>query len=420
MLSPYRALDLTDERGLLCGQILGDLGADVIAVEPPGGSPARRIGPFYKDEPHPDRSLYWWAHSRNKRSITLDIESKEGRALLLRLVETAHFFIESDTPGAMVQRGLGYEDLAAVNPALVYVSITPFGQSGPKAGYADSDLIVWAAGGPLALTGDTDRPPVRVSVPQAYAHAGAEAAVAALIAHYERERSGRARLPDGQGQHVDVSAQMAVDQATLSTAVSAALGIADVRRSSGGSKYGPILVRGVYPAKDGYVAISFFFGTALGPMTRKLMSYVYEAGFCDETIRDKDWVAYVELLLSGQEPESEYERVRQAIEAFTSSKTKAELLQIALERGLLIAPVTTIDEVLAREQLAARGYWRLVEHPELGESFRYPGPFAQFSATPITYRRRPPAVGEHNEEIYVGELGLSEAELRELQAKGVV
>src|SRR3972149_10488538 len=109
---------------------------------------------------------------------------------------------------------------------------------------------------------------------------------------------------------------------------------------------------------------------------------MYEGGSGEETIRDKDWAAYVELLMSGQEPESEYERVRQAIEAFTSSKTKGELLQIARERGLLIAPVTTIDEVLASEQLAARGYWRLLEHPELGERFRYPGPFAQFSETP--------------------------------------
>ncbi len=402
MLGPYRVLDLTDERGLLCGQILGDLGADVIAVEPPGGSRARRIGPFFHDQPHPERSLYWWAHSRNKRSVTLDIEREEGRALLRRLVESAHFFIESDRPGAMARRGLGYDDLAKINPALVYVSITPFG---PKAGYVDSDLIVWAAGGPLALTGDTDRPPVRVSVPQAYAHAGAEAAVAALIAHYERGRSGR-------GQHVDVSAQAAVDQTTLSNAVSAALGIADVHRSSGGSKYGPILVRGVYPAKDGSVAISFFFGTALGPMTRKLMEYVFEAGFCDESIRDKDWVAYVELLMTGQEPESEYARVRQSLEAFTSGKTKAELLQIAVERGLLIAPVATIDEVASNEQLDARGYWQTLD------GVRYPGPFAQFSATPIEYRRAPPNVGEHNEEILRGELGLSDDESRE--GSGVV
>jgi crotonobetainyl-CoA:carnitine CoA-transferase CaiB-like acyl-CoA transferase len=202
VLSPYRVLDLTTERGLLCGQILGDLGADVIKVEPPGGSPARQLGPFYHDQPHPDRSLYWWAYNRNKRSITLNLDTDEGRTLFHRLADTAHFLLESDTPGALAQRGYGYADLAALNPALVYVSITPFGQDGPKANYADSDLVILAAGGPLTLTGDEDRPPVRLSVPQAYSHASGQAAVAALIAHHERQRSGR-------GQHVDVSAQQA-------------------------------------------------------------------------------------------------------------------------------------------------------------------------------------------------------------------
>ncbi len=209
MLSPYRVLDLSTERGVLCGQILGDLGADVIKIEPPGGSPARRLGPFYRDTPNPNGSVFWWAYNRNKRSITLDITSSDGQAILRRLVARAHFLIESDTPGTLAAYGLGYDDLAALNPALVYVSITPFGQDGPKAHYADSDLIILAAGGPLVLTGDDDRPPVRVSVPQAYLHASAEAAVAALIAHHERQRSGR-------GQHVDVSAQQAVAQATQS------------------------------------------------------------------------------------------------------------------------------------------------------------------------------------------------------------
>jgi crotonobetainyl-CoA:carnitine CoA-transferase CaiB-like acyl-CoA transferase len=413
MLSPYRVLDLTDERGLLCGQILCDLGAGVVQVEPPGGSPARGIGPFLRDEPHPDRSLYWWANCRNKRSITLDLETEQGRALLRRLAERAHFLIESSTPGTMQRLGLDYNALAALNPALVYVSITPFGQTGPKAQYAASDLVMWAAGGPLALTGDSDRPPVRVSVPQAFAHAGAEAAVAALIAHHERQRSGR-------GQHVDVSAQQAADQATLANVLSAPLGAPDVGRSAGGSKYGPILVRGVYPAQDGHVAISFFFGTALGPMTRRLMEYVYEAGFCDESIRDKDWIAYTELLLTGQEPESEYARVRQALEDFTRSRTKAELLQIAFERSLLIAPVATLDEVAASEQLAARDYWQTLEHEEAGVSLRYPGAFAKFSDAPVTYRRRAPNAGEHNREVFVDELGLSDAELGELQANGVI
>jgi len=167
MLSPYRVLDLTTERGLLCGQMLGDMGADVIKVEPPGGCSARGIGPFYKDAAHPDRSLYWWAYNRNKRAITLDIERDAGRELLRRLVERADFLIESHNPGYLSQRNLGFADLAGINPALIYVSITPFGQDGPKATYADSDLIIMAAGGPLILAGDADRPPVRLCIPQA-------------------------------------------------------------------------------------------------------------------------------------------------------------------------------------------------------------------------------------------------------------
>jgi crotonobetainyl-CoA:carnitine CoA-transferase CaiB-like acyl-CoA transferase len=393
--------------------VLGDLGADVIKIEPPGGSPARHVGPFYKDVPDPNRSLFWWAYNRNKRSVTLDIEQEAGRDILRRLIESAHFLIESHDPGYMASLGLSYDDLAAINPGIVYVSITPFGQTGPKAGWADSDLIVWAAGGPLALTGDSDRPPVRVSVPQAYAHASAEAAVAALIAHHERARSGR-------GQHIDVSAQASVDQATLSNALSAPLGVPDVGRSSGGSKYGPILVRGVYPASDGYVAISFFFGTALGPMTRKLMQHVYDEGFCDESIRDKDYIAYVELLLSGKEPESEYARVRDALEAWTRSKTKAELLSAALERGLLIAPITQVGESFDSPQLAAREYWQPLEHPELSMTVPYPGAFAKFSETPLRHRLRPPLVGEHNREIYIDELGMTEEQVFDLQANGAV
>ena len=175
MLSPYRVLDLTTERGLLCGQVLGDLGADVIKVEPPGGAPARRLGPFLNDEAHPDRSLYWWAYNRNKRGVTLDIDRPEGRALLRRMATSADFLIESFNPGDLAARGLGYDDLSALNPALVYVSISAFGQEGPKATYADADLIIMAAGGPLMLTGDDDRPPVRLSVPQAYLHASAAA-----------------------------------------------------------------------------------------------------------------------------------------------------------------------------------------------------------------------------------------------------
>ena len=413
MLSPYRVLDLTTERGLLCGQMLGDLGADVIKVEPPGGSSVRRLGPFYQDQPHPDRSLFWWAYNRNKRGITLDLNTDDGKTLLRRLVANAHFFIESENPGVLAARGLGYADLAAVNPALVYVSITPFGQDGPKASYADSDLIILAASGPLVLSGDDDRAPVRVSVPQGYAHAGAQAAVAALIAHHERQRSG-------QGQQVDVSAQQAAAQATQSGILATALGEREFLRLSGGVKMGPINVRLVWPAKDGYVSIVFLFGSAIAHFTRRLMEWICEEGFCDAATRDKDWVAMGALFFGEPEAIAEYERLSKIVETFARSKTKSELLQAALDRVVLIAPLLTVDEVLHSEQLAARDYWRTLEHPELGQAFPYPGPFAKFSASPIAYRRRPPTVGEHNREIYMGELGMTEQQCDELRSKGVI
>src|SRR5260370_6471667 len=208
MLSPYRVLDLTTERGLLCGQMLADMGANVAKAARLGGSPARQTGPFSKDQPHPNRSLYWWAYNRNKRSITLDIERDEGRALLRRLVERADFLLESHNPGYLSERDLGFADLAGQSPSLIYVSITPFGQDGPKATYADSDLIIMAAGGPLLLAGDEDRPPVRLSIPQAYLHASADAAVGALAAHHERTRSGLRPHVDGASvQSVSIATQ---------------------------------------------------------------------------------------------------------------------------------------------------------------------------------------------------------------------
>ena len=413
LLAPYRVLDLTNERGLLCGQIFGDLGADVIKIEPPGGSPARRIGPFYKDKPDLDRSLFWWAYNRNKRGITLDYTSDEGRALLLRLVERADFVIESERPGRMAELGLAYDDLAAANPALVYVSITPFGQDGPKAGYADTDLVVLAASGLLALTGDDDRAPVRVSVPQAYLHASAEAAAGALIASHHRQRSGH-------GQHVDVSAQQSMNLASFGSALVAALGLPSNRRLSGGYKYGDYQLKQVYAAKDGHVAITFLFGNAMGPFTRRLVEWMHEEGFCDDETRDLDWIGYGELLMHGKVPHDKFEQVKSMLDVFTQTKTKGELFEGALSRSLLVAPVATMDEVAAFEQLASRDYWREVEHPECDTSVRYPGPFAKFSETPIEYRRRAPLVGEHNAEVFVQELGLSEGELVALRERGVV
>src|SRR5258706_5280282 len=176
MLSPYRVLDLADEGALICGQILGDLGADVILIEPPGGVKARRIGPFRADGHDPNQSLNFWGLNRNKRGITLDIETTDGREKLLQLAKTADILIESFAPGHMDRWGLGYRALADINPGLIVISITPYGQHGPKANWAATDLTVTAASGALLITGDEDRPPVVTSVPQAFQNSGIEAA----------------------------------------------------------------------------------------------------------------------------------------------------------------------------------------------------------------------------------------------------
>ncbi len=392
MLSRYRVLDLTDEGALLCGQILGDLGADVIVVEPPGGAHTRTKGPFYRGEVDANKCLSWWAVNRNKRGITLDLEAEADRQRYLELATTTDFVIESKPPGYLDGLGLGYEALSKLNPRLVMVSITPFGQIGPKASWAASDLTCMAASGALLLNGDRDRAPVAVAVPQAYLHAGAEAAVGALIAHTGRER-------DGLGQHVDVSVQTAAMMATQGTVLSAAWGAADTVRLAGGVNFGGIPLRFIYPASDGFVSVTFLFGSAIGPFTRRLMEVMHDEGIIDEATRDKDWFNYTTLLVSRQEPPSELMRCAAAIEEFTKRHTRAELFDMALRRSLLIVPVNSTADVVSSKQLAARNFWIGIEHPELRETFAYPGPFAGLSGTPIKYRRRPPLLGEHNDEV---------------------
>ena len=190
----------------------------------------------------------------------------------------------------MAELGLGHDDLARLNPRLITVSITPFGQEGPKANWPASDLTVLAAGGPLWLTGEHDRAPSRVRVPQGYNNAGCEAASAALIALHEREVSGL-------GQHVDVSAQQAVTLATQSDIVADLVGVEGVGRYGGGMAVGPVVLRFVYPAADGHVAVTHVFGSTIGPATQRMMNCVHADCFCDEAMRAVDWVNFQELIL---------------------------------------------------------------------------------------------------------------------------
>ena len=379
MLSDCRVLDLTNERGHFAGFILAMLGADVVAVEPPGGSSARRIAPLAPN----GKSLNYLAFNRGKRSITLDLVTPTGRDALLSLAACADVLIESGSPGEMAALGLGPEDLAAVNPRLVAVSISPFGQTGPKANWHATDLTVWAASGPLALTGDSDRAPLALSVPQAFLHGGAQGASAALMGLAERTHSGL-------GQHVDISTQAVAMQATQSSVLNSFARAPLARRCGGGMQGGEIFLRFVYPAADGHVSITHVFGAAVGPVTRRLMEMVYDGGGCDEATRDKDWIAYGMQLSDGSEPLSELQRIQETVAEFTAAHTKAELFEEAQKRRLLLAPVLSPSEVLASEQLASRDYWDVVGQ------LRHPGPWAKMSAVPLRRLGPAPELGQHN------------------------
>jgi crotonobetainyl-CoA:carnitine CoA-transferase CaiB-like acyl-CoA transferase len=403
MLDGIRVLDLTDERGQLCGMMLADLGADVVCIEPPGGADARRLGPFAggatpgasQEVSDAEKSLFWWAYARNKRSAVVDLETADGRAQFLDLADRADVVIESAAPGYMASLGLSRETLSQRNPALVTVSITPFGQDGPKANWPASDLTVLAAGGPLWLTGDQDRPPTHVRVSQGFHHAACEAAAAAMIALHERVRSGL-------GQHVDVSAQQAVTLATQSDAVAVRLGIpgdTGASRSGGGGVVGPITFRFVYPAADGFVAITHMFGSAMGLATGRMMECVYEDGFCDQAMRDRDWVEYGGRLTGGMEPAEEWEKVKAAVASWSGSHTKAELLALSMERKLLIAPVSTTQDALESPQLEARAYFDEWERPDGRGFVRAPGAWAKFSRSGMRTARRAPRLGEHTDEV---------------------
>jgi crotonobetainyl-CoA:carnitine CoA-transferase CaiB-like acyl-CoA transferase len=390
LLNPYRVLDLTQDRGVLCAQMLGDLGADVVQIEPPGGARGRMRAPFLDNRVDPEGSLFWWGYARGKRSVELDIDA--DRATFLRLVERADFLMDAEPVGTLAARGLDYATLADRNPALIQVSMTPYGITGPKSRWAASDITLVASAGPLALTGDEDRPPVRVSVPQAWNHCAAEAAVGALLALHERNHSGK-------GQHVSVSAQQALTMATQGYVLSAAVNETTAERIAGGIKAGPLRIRLTYPASDGHVSITHVFGATIGPATRRLMEYVFDEGFCDAATRDKDWNEYGLLLATGREPIEEFERVKRCVAGCTASKTKAELLEAAMTRRLLLAPMTTIQDVVESPQLAYRGYFTRPDGDGPSAAIGYPGPFAKFSATPLPRRSRPPRIGEHTRAV---------------------
>ena len=412
LLSPYRVLDLTDELGFLCGKILGDLGADVIKVERPGGDPARRLGPFYGNQADPEKSLYWFGFNNNKRGITLNLEAAKGRELFSRLAARVDFVIETFPPGYLNDLKCGYAALSQINPRLVWTSITPFGQTGPYSKFKASDIEIMALSGCMSLTGDPDRPPLRVSFPQSYGWTGSYAAVGVLTAHYHRETTG-------QGQQVDVSAQACLLWAyshahtfwDLNRHVEKRAGSFMTGRSITGAR-----MRVFWPCKDGYLNFIIYGGEAGRRTNQALVEWMDSKGMAPEFLKQKDWKTFD----IAQVTQHEIDQMEEPIAHFFAGVTKAEFFKEVVKRQMLGYPVASVKEIFEDPQHEARAFWQKIEHPQLGVSMDYPGGFAKFSEGACRIWRRAPLIGEHNQEIYCGELGMQKEELEELSREGVI
>jgi benzylsuccinate CoA-transferase BbsE subunit len=415
LLKGFRMLDLTDDKGALCGKIFADLGADVIKIEPPGGCPTRLIPPFVEDRPGPDRGLYAIAYHAGKRSITLNLESAEGRNLLGALVRKADFLVESFAPGYLEGLGLGYAALDRLNPRLIYTSITPFGDTGPGRDYKAADIVTWAAGGMMFQMGDPGRPPLQMAQPQAGLHAGAEAAVASLIAHYPREIEGR-------GQHAVVNMQACIVWTLMNEQAMPLLHGDYLRRSGvftgaiGGRR------KTVFKCKDGYVS-GLIAGGAYLPSTKALIGWMKEEGAAPDWLVKEGGLKDLTpagFMSADAQALDELARAEAALEDFLSTKTKREIWQNILKRRILAAPVSTAADIAVDPQLKSREFFTEVEAPALRRKITLPGAFAKLSRTPIGPAGPPPGVGEHNQVVYGELLGLTPARLAELHAARVI
>jgi len=408
-LSPYRVLDLTDENGLLGARILADLGADTIVIEPPGGNHARRLGPFYHDIPHLEKSLFWFALNTNKRGITLDLKTADGRDIFTKLVKTADFLFESYPPGYLKKLGLGYDTLSKINPSLIMTSITPFGQTGPWRNYKGSDLVEMALGGLVYISGEPGLQPLRIPVPQALFHAGSWAAVGAMMAFSGRQA-------DGEGQHVDVSMLEAAAWSNYSAAEWWSYSKLNLKREGTWRQQGLSRMRLIFDCQDGYVLLFLLGGTMATTGEYKLVEWMEAEGKCPDWLKGFDWS---KLDVAGVEQRF-FDNLSDALAPFLLDKTKKQLFDWAMENELFLAPVSDAGDLLGNPQLKSREFWVKLEHPELGDAFTYPGPFVKMSRTSVTLRRRAPLIGEHNNEVYRDELGIPAGKLIDLKQAGVI
>ena len=387
-LADVRVLDLTDEKGAYCTKLLADLGADVIKVEPPGGDPTRRFAPFFADRPDPNGSLFFWYFNTNKRSVVLDLETAADRAVLVDLATEADILVESLPVGYLAGRGLDHAALRARNPRLIQTSIAPFGQTGPRAGWAGNDLTVWAMSGIMVVCGDADRPPLRGAGGQANLLAAQYATVATLAALSYQRRTG-------EGQAIDVSMQ----EACLPQCEAVWLFYAYEKT------FAPRLGHGEHPlvvpvlaarTKDGYGQM----GILSRAQWEALVAWLDSQGLAEDLTEER-WRDDPMLRLRHRA------YVHGQIAALFARYTNQELVEECHRRGLAFGPVLTPADLAGDPALAARGFFVEVETPGSGSgargsgsrTVRFPGAPYRFSETSPAVQVPPPSLPRAGERV---------------------
>jgi crotonobetainyl-CoA:carnitine CoA-transferase CaiB-like acyl-CoA transferase len=395
-LGDIRVLELCGGRlpvaGAYCGKLFAGYGADVIAVEPPGGSPLRRHGPFVDDRPHRDTGALWLYLATNKRSVTLDITTASGRRLFRRLVEDANVVVESYRPGYLDSLGLGFEALKSIKKRIVLLSVTPYGQDGPNAARPATNLTSFASGGQMSLTGDPDREPLLNGGYQAEYQAGLQAFAAAALAAHQADVT---EVP----QHVDISSQECMASALELYLPWWAYLQRDIAKRRGNVMSAMV---GVFPAAEGHIGLHI--------MPRNWPHFARAIGR-EELIGDPRFRDGHSRLANNDELEA-------IVYAWAASGRAKELYRKAGAARVPAAFVHSLSDLRESAQLGERGYFREVDHPVAG-SLTYPGPPFRMGEAPWTSGRAP-LLGEHNGEVYGEELALSGRELSLLRAAGVL
>ena len=405
MLDDVRVLEVSAPETMLAGRILADLGADVVVVEPPAGSPGRRLAPFLDDTPGIERSLTWHALNYNKRGVTLDLSSPDGKAMIRELVTKFDVVIEA-------ARRTSTLDSIEFAPRTIRCTIAPFVRTGPKSEYAATDFTVMAASGAPAMTGDLDRPPLFFPVPQAMMEAGADAAIAALAGLIARDR-------DGVGQRAEVSARIAAMMGSFGQALVPGSGNPEGKRSQGAMTIAGVQVPSVYECADGYTLITIGFGPVFGQMTQRLAKWAAEEGHADNRIAEIKWPSFIGDLSSRKVSPSDLQALVDGLKSLARSKSKADLAEASRRLGLLSSPVMHMKDVAEYVQYRERGLFAPVS-VDAGREIDTPARFAQFSNYSIEIKRPAPKLSEHSAEIFGAELGLSKTEIQALFVAGAI